>query len=225
MKKFYHLFSLLSRGKQIAAVVSFVHLMALFALTIHHLATSRLKAPRPMVVKTFSLQQASPTQVGASKSVTAAAVQKPSSPKPAAQQKTIAAKPKITNDKLLKSVAESLETIKSEPKNKARPSLNVPSKRGAKVPVVEEKEVEVDGTYAEFLIAFLQQNLELPEYGEVKMEIEIDGFGKLVQCQILKAKSVKNATFLKEELAHLSFPIPHLDRFENSKKLTITFRH
>jgi hypothetical protein len=81
-------------------------------------------------------------------------------------------------------------------------------------------------TYGEFLIAYLQSSLDLPEYGEVRAKIEIDRFGKLLHCEILEAKSTKNAEFLKNQLPDLTFPcLNDFDIMDFSQTFTITFRN
>ena len=57
MRKIYHLFLLLSRGKQIALVVCLLHLLAIFGLLGHHLISRRMKPPRTIIVKTIHAER------------------------------------------------------------------------------------------------------------------------------------------------------------------------
>lgn len=234
MKKLIQIFFHLSRGKQIAAAVVLTHLTVLFFLTCHHLFTRTSHHPRPMVIKTIS---------------PLARIEKkgPETPSVQTTQKLAAApslkKEKFSTDKItpmkkksappkkhkpepdvLKEIAESFDVLASEaPKKTVRPSLNVPIKKTPKTKEPEERSSSTDATYDEYLIAFLQNALDLPEFGDVKMEIEMDSFGKIIDCRILESKSSKNAKFLKEEIESLHFPIPF--DMEKKHKFTIVFRN
>lgn len=247
--KFYKAFLLLSRGKQIALVVCMAHLFAIFCLLGHHLITRRIRPPRPMVVRTIAPAiKASPNLQVAKQAATPqkqAAAPAPK-PKPAVQakakplapvaKKETPAKPKAIavtkpaakkelpvdeEDHFLKEIASSFEAFREESQKPSKGTLTLPSTIQRK-PQVSQGEVNVDPTYSEFLIAYLQNALDLPEFGEVKAKIEIDRFGKLVNLEIIDAKSVKNAQFLKAELPQLDFPAGIAD---SSEVFTITFRN
>ncbi len=245
--KFYKAFLLLSRGKQIALVVCLSHLLAIFCLLGHHLITRRIRPPRPMVVRTIApamkvepnLQVAK--QAPAPQKQTAAPKPKPAAqakPKPLAPvaKKETPAKPKAIavskpaakkelpvdeEDHFLKEIASNFEAFREESQKPTKATLTLPSTIQRK-PQVSQGEVNVDPTYSEFLIAYLQNALDLPEFGEVKAKIEIDRFGKLVNLEIIEAKSVKNAQFLKAELPQLDFPSGIAD---STEVFTITFRN
>ncbi|HSX11823.1 MAG TPA: hypothetical protein VLF94_08925 [Chlamydiales bacterium] len=223
-------FFLLSRSKQIALVVFACHFLAIFALLCHHLATSRLRPPRPMVVRTLAAQPPPRAPIATPK-VTPSAPAKKATPKPAvakpapAKAKTGIATTKpapktkaapAAEENLLQEIAQSLETLSTETA-RSRPSITLPSKIASKAEIAP---LEVDPTYGEIVIAYLQNELDLPEYGEVRAKIEIDSFGRLTQCQILEAKSTKNGEFLKARLPELTFP-HHNER----QSFTVTFRN
>ena len=211
MKKLYKAFSLLSSGKQIALTVCLVHLLTVFTLFGHHLFSRRIKPARPIVVRTVVTAEPKTQILKQEKAKAASAV--------SAKHKTQNAKPK---EKTVAAIPKKQEAA-SEPKAKKRPALAIPAKIEPKAPVIESN---IDPNYGEFLIAFLQNSLDLPEYGEVKAKLEIDRFGKLVQCEILQAKSLKNAEFLKSQLPELLFPI--LSDFgivDGTQTFTITFRN
>ena len=112
---------------------------------------------------------------------------------------------------------------KREPKSVRRPELPLPAKIERKAEVVQ---VNDDPTYGEYLIAYLQNALDLPEYGEVKAQLEIDRFGRLVDCQIVYTKSGKNAEFLKNQLPELTFPcLNDFGILDSTHIFTITFRN
>lgn len=240
-------FHLLSRGKQIAVVVCSLHLMAVFGLLGNHLFSKRMRAPRPIAVRTVVPQGAVKTYEVAPKAQVAAPVVKKEAPKKEVAKKVVAPKPvaavaakvpvkgkaaplptpkKIPLEKdegLLKEIASQLEAFNSA-SSKQKVVLPVPSKVESKAPV--KAEVVVGPTYGEFLIGYFQENLDLPEHGEVKAKIEIDRFGQLIDVQILEAKSSKNAEFLKNRLPELSFPcLNDFDIYETAQTFTITFRN
>lgn len=216
LEKFY----LLSRGKQISLVVCLIHFVAILGLLTHHLASWRFKPARPMVVRTVipHIEKAAP-KTSVPKATVAKPVEKPKPTvsKPAAKKVTspVIVAQKAPENRLLKEITESLETIRSESKS-SRSTLTIPS-------TIKKTEIasDIDPTYGEFLIAYLQNALDLPEYGEVKAKIEIDRFGHLVNCEILKSKSVKNAEFLKNRLPELTFPCLN----DGTQVFTITFRN
>jgi hypothetical protein len=239
MKKLYAKFLTYSRGKQIAVAVCLVHFFAIFCLVAHHLTTIRWKTPRPMVVKTI-LEQPPRSIAHAPKATPTPKPQKvsaPVTPKPA-KKPSPGLQPKPTNPVAKKSlpvpkssldpnpykeIAESLETFSSEAKSN-RPSLLIPSKVQPKAQITTES--NLDPTYGEFLIAYLQTSLDLPEYGEVRTKLEIDRFGKLIDCEIVEAKSLKNAEFLKNQLPQLTFPcLNDFGIIDPTQTFNVTFRN
>lgn len=231
-------FLALSRGKQIGVVVCLTHFLLVFALIIHHLATSRSKPLRPMVVRTL---QTAPLikQMSALPEKPKVLPKNPDKPKPAAKKEekpkpTLATpkpaskptskpapKPAVSDEATLKEMAQALESLSTS--KQTRPQLHIPSKREIKKAPVETKE---EPTYGEYLVAYLQSALDLPEFGEVRAKIEIDRFGKLIDCQILEAKSGKNAEFLKNQLPDLTFPcLNDFGIVDATHVFTITFRN
>lgn len=235
MKNLYAKFLTLSRAKQITVAVCLAHFLAIFCLVTHHLATIRWKTPRPMVVKTIIAQ---PPRTIAHAPPKAAATttpkpQKVSAPKPTKKPSTKPTNP-IAKKSLpvpissldpnpYKEIAESLETLSTATKSN-RPSLPIPSKVQPKAQITTES--DLDPTYGEFLIAYLQTSLDLPEYGEVRTKLEIDRFGKLIHCEIVEAKSVKNADFLKNQLPQLTFPcLNDFGIMDPTQTFNVTFRN
>lgn len=212
-------FLTLSHGKQIAVAVYLLHFLVILGLLGHHLATKRLSPQRPIVVRTLSLQPI-PKIVAP---LPSSQIAKPKTKKiaPARECTHLSTLPKTLApvDKkkpLLYEVAARLETLREQAKQTRTP-LTLPSKIQSKAKIALSK---IDPTYGELLIAYLQNELDLPEYGEVKVKIEIDRFGTLVDCEIVEAKSRKNAEFLKNRLPELAFPC-----LNDPQSFTITFRN
>ncbi len=229
--KFFQKFLALTRAQQITLGVCIVHICALFGLVIHHFVSKRFRPARPMVIRTLAMapKEIRTSEAPAKPAPKATAPQK-QPPPPAKQQpkkssspKKIApaapSKPPPKENALLHEITESLQTLAAE-KPQLRSQLSIPSKIERKAEVVPTK-IEGDPTYGEYLVAFLQNALDLPEYGEVKAKIEIDRYGNLVECEILETKSRKNAEFLKNRLPELAFPCLN----DGSHSFTITFRN
>ncbi|NGX37058.1 MAG: hypothetical protein K1000chlam2_00208 [Chlamydiae bacterium] len=69
-------------------------------------------------------------------------------------------------------------------------------------------ELKVDGEshFAQDLIECLQNTLELPEVGAVKVELTLNNNGSFIQMRILQSESERNRKFLEEELKALHYP-------------------
>ncbi|MBM3208611.1 MAG: hypothetical protein FJZ57_08475 [Chlamydiae bacterium] len=61
-------------------------------------------------------------------------------------------------------------------------------------------------SYAEYLAIFLKQELKLPDFGEVKVEITLNKDGTVEKCLVLNSESIKNRKYLEERLPKLTFP-------------------
>lgn len=194
----------LSRGKQIGISIFLVHFLIIFALLAHHFISRKLKPARSMVVQTVQLKIPPPVATVAKPSV------KPTpAPAPAKKKKETAP---------AKVIATAPVAAKAVPKP-PRAELLVPT-------LATVVAVAPAPSYGEFLIAYLQSALDLPEYGDVRLKLEIDRFGRLIDCQILEAKSQENSTFLKNALPTLTFPcLNDFDIIETSQTFTITFRN
>ncbi len=213
--KLYNRFLILSRGKQIALAVCSVHLLAIFGLTCHHFISRQLRPPRQMVVRTHRINEERSVPIVAAKQPVAENKQIPKPVAKVSKQGPAAKKA----PRVLKDIANSFEVLKSEAKH-SRPALKLPTVPTSS-PVVTSAP-----TYGEFLITYLQSALDLPEYGEVRVKLEIDRFGRLIDCEILEAKSGKNGEFLKNQLPNLTFPcLNDFDIIEPSQTFTITFRN
>jgi hypothetical protein len=70
--------------------------------------------------------------------------------------------------------------------------------------------------YQESLIHYLQETLNLPEYGEVKIEVTLRQDGSVAHMVVVKAESEKNRKYLEAHLPKLKFP--RLDEPFSSKK-------
>ena len=79
----------------------------------------------------------------------------------------------------------------------------------AKEPIHFEEEsfsFEEISNYGEFLTAYLQEMLHLPDFGEVKVQITVAQDGSVMKYAVVKAESDKNKKYLEEKLTSLRFP-------------------
>jgi len=70
----------------------------------------------------------------------------------------------------------------------------------------ENDAIDELNNYSEFLVAYLQQHLHLPDFGEVKVEISLRQDGNIEKYVVLKTESEKNRKYLEERLPALRFP-------------------
>ena len=76
------------------------------------------------------------------------------------------------------------------------------------------------------LLAFLQAMLELPEFGQVQVFLEINTQGKVCKVDVLESKSKKNAQVLKNQLLDLDVSGLNDNRpLPKNYEYTITFKN
>ncbi|HAB99668.1 MAG TPA: hypothetical protein DCE71_07600, partial [Parachlamydiales bacterium] len=140
------------------------------------------------------------------------AAAKPTPKPPAKQQK---------NSELLKQVSSALAELKTLEKKKARRSFAVPEK----ISLESKKQTSsFEHSYSQTLIAYLENSLDLPEYGKVKLELCIDRTGRLVKSEVLASENEKNSEFLKTRLPELKFPcFNDVHMTENTLTFTVSF--
>ena len=74
-------------------------------------------------------------------------------------------------------------------------------------------------TQEEGLVGFLHSSLNLPEFGEVTIQLTMKRDGTVARLVVLKAESKKNKAYLEQHLPLLKFPLI----LENEKTFTLTF--
>ena len=245
-------FVALSRLSQIVIVVFGFHLSLIFILCVHHFV-GKDRPKTKMVVRTVQAAPriqaqaaigAAPQSINMKKSE-----QKPvsSPPKKEIKEKALViSKPKEASTA---KVSPPVERLKASPNIHAidpslvtqmvsqlaafeeesasstalskPPSLIVP-KNLPETSFVEECEI----SYGEKIVGFLQNSLDLPEFGEVKVDLELNASGRIIRAEIIEAKSKKNGEFLKKRLLELDLPCFNGDKKSNAiLKYTITFKN
>lgn len=145
-------------------------------------------------------------------------VQKNKSPKPLKSKPTI--KPKALTE-----IAQSFEAFDIGSEKRQEKPLFIPQKIKPKEKKQFQLEIE-DASYHEYLISFLQNSLELPEYGEIKAKLTIDRFGRLLTCEIIDSRSKKNSQVLKNRLPELVYPcLNDYGILDATQTFTITFKN
>ena len=211
----------LSRSKiqQVFLFVLFFHIAALLMLWMHHFTNKKLKTTKPILIRTV----VQPPHIILPK-ITATTSKPPieASPK----------KIETPSKKIVKSLPATPKKASGPSTPIAKPSaikkgeLSIPAPIATSTKVKQTERAKNDMNFGDFLVQYLQNTLELPEYGEVKMEVTIDQGGHLTHLQILDSKSEKNAQFLKNRLPTLPFPcLNDFDIFEMKQTFTITFKN
>jgi hypothetical protein len=86
---------------------------------------------------------------------------------------------------------------------------------------ISDDSAQVDFNYQDTLIQVLRESLDLPELGEVKMEITLNRDGTVVKLRVLAAESEKNRIYLEKNLCSIKFP--PFDINESRKIFVLTF--
>jgi hypothetical protein len=242
LNKFYQL----KRKQQIALVVWGLHALILLSLLIHHLSIRSFKPSRPIAIRTIvqkpmgsspekkiQTTKTNPTTTAASKPSTPKKVIPKTTPpsnkskatapsKPFSTTKNISVKPQETSLKELTAALSALESLQTPAQDKNF-SLDIPTA------IAEETTQKFSASqkeYNAYLISYLQECLDLPEYGAVKMELVMTAEGKLLDMSILSSENVKNSEFLKNRLPRLAFPcFNDFNIHEKTLTFTITFRN
>jgi hypothetical protein len=221
-------FAALSRFQQILCVVFALHLSVVFVLCVHHFV-NREKPKAKIVVRTLHKPPVIRSKVVAAAPPQIKKVKKEVDPlpkkqiSPPAQKCLSTSKPKegVSVDPSLIAQMENELSVLEEKRNWSKsPSLQLPKEPQ------EAKTQEIDPSYGEVLVEYLQNALELPELGEVKVDLELDVLGHILRVDIVESKSKKNGEFLKKRLPELSLPCFN----ENQKShatvvFTITFKN
>jgi len=164
-------------------------------------------------------------------------------PKPSKQKKI---EPKVSNTskqnlektKEPRQYENLINKLEKQIKNLEKPSLEIKKNQDLKIPQkkliipkITEETIDTasdlddkEMLFKEFLVKKMQENLKLPEYGEVKISFIIHPNGQITDIEILDYQSFKNQSYLKNKLNDLS-----LDNINNkitsSKKFVVVFKN
>lgn len=121
---------------------------------------------------------------------------------------------------LLKELAKTFDPI--EPTPPPSSTLTPPSRISSLDTDTVEKEIK--GDYPILLASTLKNTLELPEVGEVKLELTVRRSGQVMKVRVLHAASEKNRRYLEINLPQMALP-PFGDEMkqETSHTFILTF--
>lgn len=197
-----------------------IHFFLLAALLINHLWTRSKPLIRPIAVRTVT------PIVEGKKSAPLPAVKKTTikAAKPQATQPKAPSKPKPKTDKgALRELTSALEQLKALEKPKTSEPLSLPSA------IFIEPKGQVSTamqSYGSALIAYLENQLDLPEFGVVRVELCLNRDGHLLKSLVVASESEKNSEFLKNRLPELAFPcFNDFQIRENTLTFTVSFRN
>ncbi len=153
----------------------------------------------------------------------------PASP-PQAQQTTKIAPKKPTalsrrsapskKNEILKNLKETLSKIET----KAPPEASLPLPKQIQSLQIDHAEKKEETDYFISLAHALKEELELPELGEVKLELTVSYTGQVLKLRILQTLSEKNRRYLELNLPRLRLPPFSEDlKNENAHTFTLTF--
>lgn len=123
-----------------------------------------------------------------------------------AKKKPIVAKKKPTvSPNLIRQLQESIAKIEEKGhKESDRAALNAPKMISSLK--IDEGSMAKASNYAASLIQCLQNALDLPEMGAVKIELTLNRNGSFSGMKVLKSASTRNQSFLQQELQTLKYP-------------------
>jgi hypothetical protein len=126
---------------------------------------------------------------------------------------------KKKND-LLKELRESLTKIENQ-SSAAESSIALTPPKTIQKLEIDHFESEEPVDYFLLLAETLKNELELPEYGDVKLELTVLNNGRVTKLRILNASSEKNKRYLELKLPTLFLP-SFSDNLKNEREHTFT---
>jgi hypothetical protein len=177
-------------------------------------ATSRTPTPPPKKEAKSLPKQTAPSTKAPAKKIAEKKPSKSSTTPPKTQAPS--------NDQILEDLAKALDEVISSKSEVEASTLSLPA-------LIHPKDVNLMPEvqlYEKTIVEILSQSLDLPEFGEVLVRLEIRSNGKPSKIEILQTKSEKNSDFLKNQLPHLSFPcFNEFGLAEAQLNFTVAFRN
>lgn len=129
------------------------------------------------------------------------------SPKPSSPSKPHSSlAPQVNKKKndLFKEIKESLTKIEKSTHSEKSTALTLP--KNIQNLEIDHIEMEEKNDYFILLAETLKNELELPDYGDVKLELTVLHSGRVTKLKILDASSEKNRRYLELKLPKLTLP-------------------
>ncbi|QVL57695.1 MAG: hypothetical protein KFB93_01065 [Simkaniaceae bacterium] len=144
------------------------------------------------------------------------------SPAPSKPTKKIEkAKPNSLSKKneILKELKESLTKIEKTAPPEQKSVLTLP--KNIQSLQIDQTEQDEKTNYFVLLAQTLKEELELPEYGDVKLELTVLNSGRILKLRVLAAASEKNQKYLEINLPRVILP-PFNEDLKNEREHTFT---
>ncbi|MCP5504090.1 MAG: hypothetical protein H7A41_02940 [Chlamydiales bacterium] len=130
-------------------------------------------------------------------------------------------KPNSTSKKneILKELNDSLKKIEPTTSPEQKNLLTFPKNiQSLQIDQTEEPETS---DYFTLLAQTLKEELELPEYGDVKLELTVHNNGRVLKIRVIHTASLKNQKYLELNLPKVILP-PFSEDFKNEREHTFT---
>ncbi len=184
---------------QTPILVTFVHLV-LFWWMGFEVQTYQPPPPKRLAVQTVQLAPAT-------------YVAKVS--KPAPQKKVVVSAPK----KVAKVAPKKSKHVVAKKKPTVKKTVGAAPRQMEALAVEAIGQPEPEDGYRHGLVQRIQNNLTLPEQGEVQLKLTLDRGGKVKKVLVTKAQSERNRVYIEARLADLQFPDFGV-LFKNQKEYT-----
>lgn len=174
------------------------------------------KTPRPLVVKTVTLDPSNPKKVPSTQKApnsVKSAVKKPSTSTKERKKAALPSKQPTQEFEIscsiLKQLEESIAKIEQKYDKQCKSNTIVTASLPFKVAADFVQEEQTLPNYTASLIKELTQALQLPEYGEVKVKLTINPMGKIIELLVLQTESTANKLYLEKHLPDIVLPKYH----------------
>lgn len=194
----------------------------------HPSASTRASSLKPVAAKPNSSTKEPTKTTGAltPSPSNGTSTKKPSSnKKPAVVEKNKKEKPKpkaVPPPEVFKEIDEALAKIDEKGYSSSRLKLDVPQIQDSSaiaLPFPFDSGSSEPMGPEETLVSYLHSSLNLPEFGEVKIQVTVNKEGSIEKLVVLHAESKKNKAYLEQHLPLLELPIT----LEKEKTFTLTF--
>lgn len=120
---------------------------------------------------------------------------------------------------LLKELQDTLKKLETPIPKESQSTLSLP--KTIQNLEIDHLEKETPTDYFVILAQALKNELELPEYGDVKLELTVLNSGRVTRLKVLNASSEKNRRYLELKLPNLILP-PFSEDLKNDREHTFT---
>ena len=134
---------------------------------------------------------------------------------------------KTAQDSRLKELQERIAKIEAKnDRMSTKSEFIVPAALTLSSPISEmqiEETLATEDDSVSFLVGYLQQCLQLPDVGEVQIQLTFRNDGSIENVKVLRAESKENKKYLEEHLTKLTFPSMNTLSKESSRSFLLTF--